>query len=620
MAITLAVVLLAGCASGRPLEPAAADRSGDGAADQGADPAALAAASERGASITRIDLEVAVAAAPSEPEGDALADNIRLFLSLERTSAGLASGTPAAVTRSLLQRQRKLAVAEVEQALMPFGFYSPQLSSTVTVTAGRATVALAVNPGPRTLLRAVRLELAGPGADEPLLQSLLRRAPLRSGAPLDHASYEATKAELKDAAYGLGYLDVAFDRAEILIYPDLLAADLSLVLNSGPRYRFGTVAVQQDVLDPAFVERLVNVEEGAVFDARELIDLQLLLNDTDYFSNVSVQADKEHAVDHAVPVIISTDAERSQAYRVGLGFGTDTGPRTTLGLDWRRLNRRGHQFSTDLRASAIRNTLAAEYRIPIKRVAEDRFKLFARIDQAQIGDADSDQFSLGGIREDSWRGFRRQLYLKYNGERFSFGSAPSRDSRLVIPGLSLSYQRSDDPLFVRRGFSFSVDVHGALADLASDTSFISSSLGLRFVRPLGRRSRLLLRGDLGFLEVEDFAALPPGERFFTGGDRTVRGYSFQSLAPANSENDAIGGTTLSAVSVELDRLLLGGFGVAGFVDHGAAANSFGSDQSTAVGLGLRYRSPVGMIRVDFAHPLDDDDRAVRLHLTLGSDL
>ncbi|MEM1434058.1 MAG: autotransporter assembly complex family protein [Pseudomonadota bacterium] len=571
----------------------------------------------RAGDITRIDVRIEVDAPRN---GAALRSNLVLFLSVNQSARALASGERTGVSPTLFRRQVQRAAEEARQALAPFGFYDPRSEVQVEGEAERRSVRLNVNPGPQTVLRSVVIELSGSGADQPELERLQNASGLEPQAPLRHAAYDGAKQRLLETALALGYLDAAFATAELKVYPEARAADVRLQLNTGERYRFGPIVVEQDILRPQFVDRLVNVEPGAVFDVQQLIDLQLLLNDTDYFANVHIDADHERAADHQVPVTVHTQAQASQAYRTGIGYGTDTGPRASLGVDLRRLNRRGHQFSADLRGSAIRNTLATEYRIPIKDVARDRFRLFARLDEAQIGDSDSDQFSLGASREDSWLGLRRQLYLRYNGERFSFGSAPSDESRLLMPGISLSYDRADDRVFVRRGFSVRVDTHGAIESLASDTTFLSTLLSLRLVRPLGPRSRFLLGAELGYLEVDDFDALPPGERFFTGGDRTVRGYSFQSLAPENADGDVIGGTRLSMVTAEVDTLLVGNFGVAAFVDHGAASSSLGSDLSTGIGLGVRYRSPVGMIRIDFAHPLDDDDRAVRLHLTLGSDL
>jgi translocation and assembly module TamA len=140
------------------------------------------------------------------------------------------------------------------------------------------------------------------------------------------------------------------------------------------------------------------------------------------------------------------------------------------------------------------------------------------------------------------------------------------------------------------------------------------------VLPLTQRSRLLLRGKLGVIQAAAFSDLPPSQRFFAGGDQSVRGYGYQELGPENSAGDVIGGQYLTVASIEADYLLYGNFGVAAFFDAGNAGDSFLPSLKKGVGIGLRYRSPVGMIRLDFAHPLDDPDNDFRIHISIGSDL
>jgi translocation and assembly module TamA len=121
--------------------------------------------------------------------------------------------------------------------------------------------------------------------------------------------------------------------------------------------------------------------------------------------------------------------------------------------------------------------------------------------------------------------------------------------------------------------------------------------------------------------VDEFDRLPPSERFFAGGDNSIRGYDIDSRGPIDASGDVIGGTYLAVLSAELEHYFTDTWGVAAFIDSG---NSFGGDGSstgfqTGIGAGVRWRSPVGPIRVDIAHPLDDKDNDFRLHLRIGPD-
>ena len=555
----------------------------------------------------------------------ALAANIASFLSIQTLAQDARKPlsddqrrTP--LSESRIRRLHKRAPQEIREALMPFGYYQPQVDGDLQLVGATYQANYRVAPGPAVHIDKVSVQIDGPVRQLPLAASLQAQYPLAQGDQLDHALYSSAKQSLLDQVYAAGFLDARFTRARLAVNPERRLADVELLLDSGRRYYFGDIRIEQSILNDDFVARFNDIDAGEPFDATRLIDLQLRLNDADYFGSVSVSTDKSAALDGRVPVTIATVPKKSQRYAVGLGYGTDTGPRANVSTEFRRINRRGHQFSADIRASAIRNTAAAEYRVPFKNVARDRYRFFGRLEQADVGDADTDQFSVGAQREEDWLGLRRQLYLKYDGENFSFGDGPTQQSRLLIAGAALSYQRVDDALFSRKGISVTLDVHGSLKSLASETTFVQSVLGTRAVWPLGARSRLLLRAEAGVTEADDFLQLPPAERFFTGGDRSVRGYAFQSLSPENAVGDNIGGSYLSVASVEVDRLVYENFGLAAFYDYGGTGNRFGEGLRGAVGVGLRYRSPVGMIRIDLAHPIDDDGTNFRFHLSLGPDL
>src|SRR6185436_12064635 len=124
------------------------------------------------------------------------------------------------------------------------------------------------------------------------------------------------------------------------------------------------VHIEQDILDPSFVDRFVRIEPGEPFDSNRLIDLQLALSDSGYFNEVTVDPARADAVDRHVPINVHTSPRETQEYTVGIGYGTDTGPRLSLGTELRRLNMSGHRFTADMRLSGIATTAAGEYQVP----------------------------------------------------------------------------------------------------------------------------------------------------------------------------------------------------------------------------------------------------------------
>ncbi|MEQ8798300.1 MAG: autotransporter assembly complex family protein [Salinisphaeraceae bacterium] len=551
-------------------------------------------------------------------EGE-LADNARAFLTIDDKPTRERD-------EARVRRLHRLASGEIRQALQPFGYYQPEIEAKLTRADEQWRARYQVDPGPATKVTSLELDAVGEGADLPAVQEVLADSELGTGKQLDHRHYEATKSALLSAAYDAGYLDAGYRTATIRVQPEQAEAEIELVLDTGPRYYFGPIKIEQDILDPAFAQRYVPFESGTPFNAERLIDLQLALGDTDYFDQVQIEARRDELLDEPgidpapqVPVRVSTEPRKPRRYSASVGYGTDTGARLGLGAEFRRLNRRGHQLRTDLRLSEIKQSLSARYDIPIDNVLEDRLSFGATATQEEIGDVRTDQFRLSASREDGWAKGRRRLYLNLERESFDLGNG-RRSSDLLYPGATLSLKQADDLLRPRQGISLSLDVHGGTEALVSATDFIQGHLTAALVVPIGDRARLLTRGELAGTQTSDFDALPPSQRFYAGGDRSVRGYGYQEIGPKNAAGENTGGQYLAIASIEAEYLFYQQFGAAVFFDAGDASPTTGFDLKRGVGMGFRWLSPIGTLRIDFAHPLDDPDSDFSFHFSLGPDL
>src|SRR5690606_7173945 len=216
-----------------------------------------------------------------------------------------------------------------------------------------------------------------------------------------------------------------------------------------------------------------------------LLEVQSLLNDTGYFSSVEVRAPRAAAdAEYRVPVTIAVQPSRRQKWSVGFGYGTDTGPRTTIGVLMRRVNLRGHRLRADLQLSQIEQAIGTRYEIPIRNYATDLLSFSATARSEEIGDAETERYSAGVSHVVSWLGFRRRLYLQAELEQFSFGDGPTVDSELVYPGIAITRERADDVQFPRRGYSFQADVRSGAESLGSSVSFSRLELSSRWVREI----------------------------------------------------------------------------------------------------------------------------------------
>jgi translocation and assembly module TamA len=193
-------------------------------------------------------------------------------------------------------------------------------------------------------------------------------------------------------------------------------------------------------------------------------------------------------------------------------------------------------------------------------------------------------------------------------------------SRLLMPGVSWLRLRADNEIRPTAGSKLSLEIRGANDGLVSDTSFVQTVAQGIWIwsRPTGQR--FLVRGQAGATAKREFAELPASVRFFAGGDNSVRGYGFEELGPVDADGNVIGGSSLLTGSFEFEQPLRERWSLAFFVDSGNAFETSNVDAKTGVGLGGRWRSPLGPIRIDLAVPLDDETESYRFHFSLGPDL
>jgi translocation and assembly module TamA len=189
-----------------------------------------------------------------------------------------------------------------------------------------------------------------------------------------------------------------------------------------------------------------------------------------------------------------------------------------------------------------------------------------------------------------------------------------------MPGVDWTRVRADHPIRPRTGSRLSLEARAAGDALGSDTSFVQAIAQGKWIWSLRGGARLLVRGHVGATLKRSFDELPPSVRFFAGGDNSVRGYDFEALGPVDASGEVVGGSALATGSFEFEQPLRERWSLAMFVDAGNAFEGSNLDAKTSVGLGGRWQSPLGPIRVDLAHPLDDEADDWRLHVSLGPDL
>jgi len=515
-----------------------------------------------------------------------------------------------------LSRFTSRVEASAAKALQPFGYYHPQIQATVQRKEADWRVQLDIDPGDPVRWRTVEVKLQGEGEADAELASVASGRFMPSGERAIHAEYEATKSRLRREAAERGYLDASFSRKELVIDPAAGTADAFVTLDTGIRYRFGPLLIEQDVIHDDLLRRYVNIRQGDYFSSTRLLVAKQSLYSTDFFSSVDLYAEPENAVGDEVPIRVRAEKGRRHRFGVGLGYGTDTGYRVSGAWVMRRVNKSGHSLAFDARVSPIKWTFNSAYSIPIGNPALERITLNAGTVDEELADLNSRRV-YGSYQVLKVPGpWQRQTSLAIIDETSDLATRQQYD-RYVVPSFRLMRTWSDRVLEAQRGFQLLGDIEGSGRALGLETGYVQARVRGRLLLPLWPGASLFLRGEAGSTWTDNFDSLPASRRFFAGGDDSVRGYSYNSLSPIDPFGFASGGKHLLTGSAEFTHKVRGPWGIALFTDSGNAFNTGSDPFKVSVGVGLRWQSPVGMVRIDLAQSLSDKDRTPRLHLSVG---
>jgi translocation and assembly module TamA len=527
------------------------------------------------------------------------------------------------VDRLWLERFAKQAEDKTRTALEPFGYYHALVTVTLEPAGERFRLLVRVVPGEPVRLTEIKVTVVGPGSDEKHLNGLVAKFPLKRGDVLLHQKYEEAKAALKIRAQELGYLDAEFSRHEIRIPQAATTATIDLVLETGEMYYFGATRIQGAPEFPdSFLGRHLTYKTGEPFSYPRLGETQRNFTNSERFSEVIITPEKQAAEAFKVPVTVQLKAGPRFSLRPGIGYGTDTGARFTVRYRDLNMFHLGHELFSNLYVAERLQGLVTGYIVPSPRDIRTSTTLQLNLQQEDTSTYSSRILALELARNHSFgTGKLGTAYLRTQYEDYTVGVENST-ARLILPGLRFSDDRYDNPIRPRRGFRYALELRGTHQLLGSDTKLVQILAQGSHLLPLPWRLSLHTRANVGATLLNDpIKDIPPSLRFFTGGDQSVRGYSYKSLGPRDASGKVVGGTQLLTGSIELERALFKDWGVSLFYDVGNAFNSFSSvSLFQGAGVGLHYYSSVGALNLSVARPLGVDNPSFHFHFTVGFEL
>ncbi|CAK8712174.1 Translocation and assembly module subunit TamA [Candidatus Electronema halotolerans] len=524
----------------------------------------------------------------------------------------------------------KQAPEQIKAALAPFGYYSVQIKNDnghglLKKNGANWQAEYVVELGPPTKVAALKIEVTGPGSKAKTLQEqvLQKSFPLQPGSQLDDGKYEAGKKGILQTALEAGYVRARFTESRVEVRAKEQKAAVMLRLDTGPLYVFGKTSSSMYILKPELLQRYLPYQTGEVYSFKALNQLQSDLYGTGYFSKVTVEPQLPPPEDarEEVPVELHLQPALKNRWSFGLGYGTDTGARGSIGWKNRMINRRGHRASLNAQLAEKGSKAAADYEIPVPilDLRYDSLNFDTQYSEESWANTDIRQFTLGASVKHNAPNYQFGTGLEYLHETYTV-SGKDDSTYLLMPNAFLTLIFAESRVKTDNGLRITGSVRGAQAPLLASTSFFQFRVGGKVILSPWDKWRFIGRGSFGATAMESINELPPSLRFYAGGDQSVRGYGYKQLGPKDDSGRVVGGQYLTEASAELERKLFSIWSAAVFYDIGNAYDNIDARLQQGVGVGVRMTLPFGQLRLDFAEALSEPGFSLRIHLTLGADL
>ena len=507
------------------------------------------------------------------------------------------------------------------KAAKGLGYYSSTFQLNPHKAADCWVLDVKISSGVAVHIRQLDVKITGEGKQEEALQKILATPMYQTGEQLKQDKYSSYKSSLASAVRSLGYFDAKFTEHEITVNPKTHTADITLHLETGKRYRYGKITMKQDILDPDYVKRFVQIKEGEPYSSSDLSKQQIYLQTTGYYSDVIIHSSKSKADDYTVPVDIKLTPRKRSAYEFKLGYGTDTGLRAGAKLERRWTGKKGRKLQHEIKLSEKESSLESRYIVPLHHPQTENVFYNIKLSEEIADDIHSKSAEIGTqYTRKNAGGFQQTAFLKYLKDYTKIDGEDEFDTNYLLLGARIDKTKRNDSLYPTKGYRLSLDIQGAHDSLFSTQNVLRVEANAKYINPVGS-GKVISQLNLGIVESQDFDLLPQSLRFFAGGRDSVRGYGYQSLGERNSAGKNIGGKNLFTASLEYNHPLADSWSAATFVDTGNAFHNWNIQDPLKVGagVGVRWKSPVGPVSVDIAWPKDNTSDP-HLHLSIGPEL
>jgi translocation and assembly module TamA len=530
-----------------------------------------------------------------------------------------------------LERLMRAAPAQARELLETEGYFNPTVTvPPATTEAGLPLVRVIVEPGPRATVGAFTLDAIGDLQENDAtreLETLRGRWPLPVGEAFRQGTWTDAKNLTLARLRADGYAAASWQSTKARVDAAANRVELALVIDSGPLYRLGALRIEGlERYDDATVRQLSNFGAGDVYREKVLLDFQERIQKVGLFEGASVELDADPATAAAAPVIVRVRELPLNQATTGIGYSANTGPRVSVEYTNRRLF--GSRWVAHNKVSVGPDQQTWEGELTSHPLA-NLYRNLVSGSATRLRSDDQVLLSWNarlGRTQDTPR-----IERLYFGE-FAHARVDSATLTSQADAASLNYhwvyRDIDNVLLPTNGLTTSLQAalgyaKGSRSVLGDPVENARGPFGRAYARftwyqPFGDAWYGTARVEAGQVFTHDVIGIPDTLLFRAGGDDSVRGYAYRTLGPS-IDGVTISGRSLFTTSIEVARPISKRYPAywwAAFIDAGNAADKFSEIRPAyGYGVGLRWRSPVGPLRIDLAY--GQQTKQFRTHLSVG---
>ncbi|WP_429299196.1 autotransporter assembly complex protein TamA [Paraburkholderia sp. GAS199] len=498
------------------------------------------------------------------------------------------------------------------------GYFSPVVRTDVKTVDDTRQVTVSVDPGPQTTISSISLSFRGPVlTEDPAQENAARFAfSLHEGEPFSQGDWDDAKNASLKALQSRRYLGAKIYHSEARVDPRTHEAKLTVSYDSGPTFTMGKLDVSGTRRYPEQIVDNVNpISPGDIYDVQRITELQRQLQNTPYYASVAIDTDSDPDKPVNTPVHVKVSEYPYNSIRGGVGYSTDNGPLVQGSYSYLNTFGKAWPFTVEGRVDQIQQYGQVTLSMPPGPRAWTN-SVLASYTTTDVSDTRIYSIRAGVQRARTSQFIDYNYSILYYQDRLDQNASAPTTSRALVPSWSWTRRDTDDPLFPRKGNLIHVEAGFAVKGLLTDQTFIRGYARGQQYLPIGKEDLVLLRAELGGVFTSGSSSGVPASLLFrAGGSNSVRGYGYQSIG-----NDVDGSVLptkyLVTAAAEYQHWFNHDWGAAAFFDIGTATDTWGEKEFfPGVGVGARWRSPVGPVNVDIAYGIRNN--SWRPYLTLG---